>query len=186
MVVECRKYTLEQDMGQRILVNDEHDRLREEETKTTEEQNMKLKNLRSILYTVVAFAAIAIFSTTGRSQSISLDAPEDGSRLNALARVGGTSSGVAQVRFSIGKAESDEVWNCNWKASRNRCGWRTGPTGQWMNAVITPKGWEADPRMLPSGKSLPNGRYVIHIYGRNSGGDTVVEQSSHSFIIGPE
>lgn len=67
-------------------------------------------NLKSILHTLFAVAAIGLFSITGTSQSVSLDAPQTGISLRELTRIGGTASGgVTQVRFPIGKAESDEV-----------------------------------------------------------------------------
>ncbi|HUR96742.1 MAG TPA: hypothetical protein VMZ26_01620 [Pyrinomonadaceae bacterium] len=143
---------------------------------------MKKINLHSVICMVAAAAAIGFFSTTGYSQTITVNVP-GATPLTALTRITGSQSGVARIRLSIGKAESDEVWNCSTKSGVKQCSWRTGPTGQWMNAVIRGGTWAASPSTLPTGRNLPDGRYVIHIYGEDASGGTVVQQFTHPFSI---
>ncbi len=150
------------------------------------------QNIKAFRWGIYTFGiAVVFFSMTIKGQAQSLTIGTPGTRtVAALDAVSGSVTGrVARVRISIGKQESDEVWNCNQvkPGSKNVvCAWSTGPTGQWLDGRISGTSWTtflSKRNYLPSGPDLPNGSYVIHVYGTDAAGATVVEQISRTFTV---
>lgn len=95
---------------------------------------------------------------------------------------GSSAEGIAEVRISLGRQDSDDEWA--YDAARRTYRWMTGPTGQWLSTRFDGTSWSAPSAAytLPGGSDLPDGNYVVHAVLLTASGARS-EQARRTFTI---